>query len=115
MDLLFLKPHCVGLNLLWVSKNQASRVLTNFSTTLPTHDSREIGRYELGSVKSFPAFGMGITRDFFQLLGISAVLKLLFANLSNSVILCAGRFFRNLLCTSSSPVTFSDGKVLMHS
>ena len=73
MDRLFLKPHCVGLSLLLVSSIHDNLVLTIFSTTFPTQDSREMGLYDSGFARSFTCFRIGTIRECFQLFGISVV------------------------------------------
>ena len=48
------KPNCVSLYFCSFSRNHVSLVLTIFSATLPTHDRSDMGRYDVGSDKSFP-------------------------------------------------------------
>jgi hypothetical protein len=63
------KPNCWGGRRLFDSRDNFSRADKTVSRIFPRILSREIGRYERGSVGSFPGFGIIIVLAVFQIVG----------------------------------------------
>jgi hypothetical protein len=86
--------------------DDASVECINLLITLPTDDSRLIGRWFCGNFGSFPGFGMKITLAVFQRCGKCCSLKMPFAIPVRATRAFSGRRFSARLPMLSGPGAF---------
>jgi hypothetical protein len=63
------KPNCSGGRRLWDSSRRLSRLVRILSKILPVMLSREIGRYDLGSLGPLPGLGIIMVHAVFHAVG----------------------------------------------